>query len=279
VLVAGATGVLGRELVPLLRERGHDVTALGVDVLDRAAVVDAVRIAAPEVVVHQASALRHPQAFAMTARLRTEGTDNLLAAARAAGVRRVVAQSISFATAPEGPPVLDEDARLYLDAPDEGWAATTHAVSALEEMVSGAGGTVLRLGTLHGPGTQYALDGAVGVALARGRYRMPENAAGITSFVHVDDAARATVLAVESDVPGLFNVTDDEPVAAAEWVPGMAELLGGAPPRRIPDDMVGRLLGWFPAYQLTELRGASNERAKQALGWKPRYPDWRAGPR
>ncbi|HEX7306450.1 NAD(P)-dependent oxidoreductase [Lentzea sp.] len=274
VLVAGATGVLGRALLPLLRERGHDVVPLGVDLLDRAAVLDAVRSAAPDVVVHQASALRHPRAFEQTALLRTIGTDTLLAT----GVR-LVAHSIAFATAPAGDAVLDEDAPLYLDAPDAGWATTTAAVATLEAATLAASGTVLRLGVLCGPGTQYAADGAIGAALARGRYRRPEGADGVTSFVHAEDAARATVLAVETAVPGTFNITDDSPAVAAEWLPGLAALLGGPPPRTIPADMAERLLGWFPVHQLTRLRGASNDRARQALGWKPRYPDWRsAGP-
>ncbi|HUQ58562.1 NAD(P)-dependent oxidoreductase [Lentzea sp.] len=275
VLVAGATGVLGRALLPLLRERGHEVVPLGVDLLDRTAVVSAVRSVSPDVVVHQASALRHPRAFEQTARLRAEGTAGLLAA----GVGRLVAHSIAFATAPEGPAVLGEDAPLYLDAPDPGWATTTRAVAALESSVAQAAGTVLRLGTLYGPGTQYAADGAVGSALARGRYRQPAGADGVTSFVHVEDAARATALAIESEVPGTFNITDDSPALGSEWLPGWAGLLGGPVPRTIPADIASRLLGWFPTYQLTRLRGASNERARQALGWKPRFPDWQAGNR
>ncbi|MFD5826168.1 NAD-dependent epimerase/dehydratase family protein [Lentzea sp. NPDC060358] len=271
VLVAGTTGVLGRALLPVLRERGHDVVPLGVDLLDRAAVLAAVRSAAPDVVVHQASALRHPDALTRTARLRAEGTATLLET----GIR-LVAHSIAFATAPAGAAVLDEDAALYLDAPDPGWAATTAAVAALEASTLAASGTVLRLGVLHGPGTQYAADGAIGAALARGRYRQPADAHGVTSFVHVLDAAWATVLAVEAVVPGLFNITDDSPAVGAEWLPGLAALLGGPPPRTIPADMAERLLGWFPTYQLTRLRGASNDRARQALGWKPRFPDWRS---
>lgn len=295
ILVAGATGVLGRALLPLLAGRGHHVTALVrspgsgsgsgsglgdvvvADALDRDGVVAAVRAAAPDVVVHQLSALRSPSAFEETARLRTEGTENLLTAAHAAGVRRFVAQSIAFATAPEGPAVLDEDARLYSDAPDEGWARTVRAVATLEERTLGAGGIVLRCGTLCGPGTQYAPDGAVGGALAKGRFRLPEAATGRTSFVHAADAAHATVLAVESEVTGRFNITGDEPVPAAEWVPALARLLGGPPPRTIPQDLARRLLGWFPAYQLTALRGASNARARQVLGWEPHYARWDTG--
>jgi nucleoside-diphosphate-sugar epimerase len=287
LLVAGATGVLGRALLPLLAERGHDVISLVrsptpghvvvADALDRDGVVAAVRAAAPDVVVHQLSALRSPSAFEKTARLRTEGTENLLTAARAAGVRRFVAQSIAFATAPEGPAVLDEDARLYTDAPDEGWARTVRAVARLEELTLGASGIVLRCGTLYGPGTQYAPDGSVGAALAKGRFRLPEEATGRTSFVHAADAAHATALAVESEVTGRFTITDDEPVTGAEWVPRLAGLLGGPPPRTIPADMARRLLGWFPTYQLTALRGASNERARRVLGWKPLYSQWQAG--
>lgn len=170
--------------------------------------------------------------------------------------------------------MLDENAWLYLDAP-----TTTRAVAALEEKFLRPGGIMLRLGVLYALYALYAPEVAIGAALAKGRYRQPADADGITSFVHVDDAAQATLQAVDSGVPGTFNITDDEPVVGSKWLPGLAALLGGPPPRTIPADMASRLLGWFPAYQLTELCGASTERACQALGWKPRHPDRRAGSR
>ncbi|CAM5533195.1 hypothetical protein SANTM175S_07584 [Streptomyces antimycoticus] len=250
VLVAGATGVIGRALVPLLRARGHHVTALvrepsraagldldGVvvaDALEAEAVRAAVLSARPDVVVHQLTALRGPTAegFEPTARLRTEGTAHLIAAAEAAGAERMVAQSIAFATAPRGGPVLTEDAPLYVDAPDPGWALTTRAIAELERRILAAAhlsGTVLRYGTLYGPGTLYHRAGAIGGAVARGRLPLPEPAAGITSFLHVEDAARAAVCAVEADTDGVFNVADDDPAEAAVWLPRVRPPARSAP--------------------------------------------------
>ncbi len=296
VLVAGATGVIGRALVPLLRAGGHHVTALvrepsraaglavdGVvvaDALEAEAVRAAVLSARPEVVVHQLTALRGPttEGFERTARLRTEGTAHLIAAAEAAGAERMVAQSVAFATAPRGGPVLTEDAPLYVDAPDPGWALTTRAIAELERRVLGAAhlsGTVLRYGTLYGPGTLYHRDGAIGGAVTRGRLPLPESAAGVTSFLHIEDAARAAVCAVEADTDGVFNVADDDPAEAAVWLPEYARLLGAPPPRTLPGQLAERLLGWLTSYQLTAMRGAANDRVRQALNWKPVVSSWR----
>ncbi|MGP4009249.1 NAD-dependent epimerase/dehydratase family protein [Streptomyces sp. 4N124] len=302
VLVAGATGVVGHPLVGALRARGHQVSALvrhesragapdadavvAADALDRQALLSAVSSARPEVVVHQMSALRLLRddpagAFALTARLRTEGTANLVAAARAAGARRLVAQSIAFAAAPAGDPVLDEDAPLYVDAPDPGWAATVRAVAALERLVLGGGpdlaGAVLRYGTLYGAETAYARDGGTGQRVLAGKLPLPEGGSGVTSFLHVEDAVGAAVAAVESDATGVFHVTDDDPASAAQWLPHYARALGGPPPRTVPAAMAPRLLGWFMAHQLTAARGAANDRARAALGWKPLRPSWRDG--
>ncbi|KOG23266.1 NAD-dependent epimerase/dehydratase family protein [Streptomyces viridochromogenes] len=300
VLVAGATGVVGHPLVGALRERGHQVSALVrdesrapdadrivvADALDRETLLSGVRDARPEVVVHQLSALRllredPPEAFARTARLRTEGTANLIEAARAAGARRLVAQSIAFAAVPAGAPVLDEDAPLYVDAPDPGWAATVRAVAALERLVLDTGrdlaGVALRYGTLYGPGTAYARDGGTGQRVLAGKLPLPEGGAGVTSFLHVEDAVGAAVAAVESTSTGAFHVTDDEPARAARWLPHYARTLGAPPPRTIPATLAPRLLGWFMAHQLTAARGAANDRARAALGWKPTHPSWRDG--
>ncbi|MEV1065814.1 NAD(P)-dependent oxidoreductase [Streptomyces sp. NPDC050263] len=299
ILVAGATGVVGRPLVGALRARGHEVSALVreesrapdadrvvvADALDREAVLTAVSAARPEVVVHQLSALRllrddPPQAFAQTARLRTEGTAHLVEAARAAGARRLIAQSIAFAAAPAGPPALDEDAPLYVDAPDPGWAATVRAVAELERLVSTSedlGGLVLRYGTLYGPGTAYARDGGTGQRVLAGKLPLPEGGAGITSFLHVEDAVGAAVAAVESAATGVLHLADDEPAPAAQWLPQYARALGAPPPRTIPAAMAPRLLGWFLAHQLTAARGAAADRARSALGWKPLRPSWRDG--
>jgi nucleoside-diphosphate-sugar epimerase len=298
ILVAGATGVVGHPLVGALRERGHEVSALvrqgardrapdadGVvvaDALDRAALLSAVSAARPEVIVHQMSALRllpndPPAAFAQTARLRTEGTANLIAAAHAAGARRLVAQSIAFAAAPAGEPVLDEDAPLYVDAPDPGWAATVGAVAELERQVLGAGleGVVLRYGTLYGPRTAYARTGGAAQVVLAGQLPLPGGGSGIMSFLHVEDAVGAAVAAVEADATGVFHVTDDDPAPAAQWLPHFARALAAPSPRTVPAALAPRLLGWFMAHQLTSAHGAANDRARARLGWKPARPSWR----
>ncbi|WP_405568211.1 NAD(P)-dependent oxidoreductase [Streptomyces phaeochromogenes] len=302
VLVAGATGVVGHPLVGALRARGHEVSALVrkesrarapeadavlvADALDREGLLAAVSAARPEVVVHQMTALRllpadPVEAFALTARLRTEGTAHLVAAARAAGARRLVAQSVAFAAAPAGDPVLDEDAPLYVDAPDAGWAATVRAVAELERQVLGGApdlaGVVLRYGTLYGPGTAYARIGGTGQRVLTGKFPLPGGGSGITSFVHVVDAVGAAVAAVESEATGVFHVTDDDPAPAAQWLPHFARTLGGPPPRPIPAALAPRLLGWFMTHQLTAARGAANDRARTELGWKPLRPSWRDG--
>ncbi|MEH0433480.1 NAD(P)-dependent oxidoreductase [Streptomyces stelliscabiei] len=301
ILVAGATGVIGHPLVGALRARGHEVSALvrqesrerapeadsvvSADALDREALVSAVSAVRPEVVVHQMTALRllgddPVAAFALTARLRTEGTAHLMEAAEAAGARRLVAQSVAFAAAPAEEPVLDEDAPLYVDAPDPGWAATVRAVAELERLVLNSGplaGAVLRYGTLYGPGTMYARDGGAAQAVRAGQLPLPGNGTGITSFLHVEDAVGATVAAVESEATGVFHVTDDDPAPAAQWLPHWAQALGGPAPRTIPEGLAPRLLGWFLAHQLTAAHGAANDRARTALGWKPLRPSWREG--
>ncbi|MFF7263734.1 NAD-dependent epimerase/dehydratase family protein [Streptomyces sp. NPDC008159] len=298
ILVAGATGVVGHPLVGALRERVHEVSALvrkgardrapdadGVvvaDALDGPALLSAVSAARPEVIVHQMSALRllrddPAAAFAQTARLRTEGTANLIAAARAAGTRRLVAQSIAFAAAPAGEPVLDEDAPLYVDAPDPGWAATVGAVAELERQVLGAGleGVVLRYGTLYGPRTAYARTGGAAQAVLAGQLPLPGGGSGIMSFLHVEDAVGAAVAAVEADATGVFHVTDDDPAPAAQWLPHFARALAAPSPRTVPAALAPRLLGWFMAHQLTSAHGAANDRARARLGWKPARPSWR----
>ncbi|MGW3645919.1 NAD-dependent epimerase/dehydratase family protein [Streptomyces sp. NPDC000878] len=303
ILVAGATGVVGHPLVGALRARGHQVSALVreesrtrapeadsvvvADALDRAALLAAVSDVRPDVVVHQLSALRllrddPPEAFARTARLRTEGTANLVAAARAAGARRLVAQSIAFAAAPTGDAVVDESAPLYVDAPDPGWAATVRAVADLESQVLDSevelNGLVLRYGTLYGPGTAYArTGGGTAQRVLAGKLPLPEGGAGITSFLHVEDAVGAAVAAVESEATGAFHITDDEPAPAAQWLPHFADALGAPAPRTVPVTMAPRLLGWFMAHQLSTAAGASNARARTELGWKPLRPSWRDG--
>ncbi|MFD9737770.1 NAD-dependent epimerase/dehydratase family protein [Umezawaea sp. NPDC059074] len=295
VVVAGATGLIGGALLPLLKARGHHVVALVrdeakavdadevvvADALDPVAVRIALRAARPDVVVHQLTALRQMSADALeaTARLRTEGTANLIVSAREAGAGKLVVQGISFATAPLGAPVLDEDAPLYLDAPDPTWARTVQAVAEMERLVLGTpdiAGTILRYGTLFGAQTQYDPDGPFGARVGRGKMPIPESATGVTSFVHVQDAALAALAAVDSEVTGVFNIADDEPAEGSTWLPEYARMLGAPPPRVLPGDIAEKVLGWFTHHQLTAMRGARTDRARAELGWKPTV-SWRRG--
>lgn len=304
VLIAGATGAIGRPLVPRLQAAGHDVAvivrdagkadalrAAGVeahvaDAFDRDAVIAACVAAAPEVVVHQLTALprrldvrRYRRALAPTNRLRAEATPHLLAGARAAGARRIIVQSISFVTAPEGPTVHDEDARPYTDAP----AAFRDAVSAtlaMERMTLAAGDldpVVLRYGFLYGPGTYYAHDGATAQDIARRRFPIVGGGTGTSSFLHVDDAAGATGAALTGGAPGVYNVTDDDPAPMHEWLPHAAACLGARRPLRVPA-LVGRLAaGPHAVHFATTLRGNRGDRFKDAFGWRPEHPTWRDG--
>jgi nucleoside-diphosphate-sugar epimerase len=305
VFVAGASGALGRQLVPRLVAAGHDVAgttrtaakrdlvrALGaepvlLDALDRAAVDRAVAEARPHAIVHQLTALsgsldmRHlDRDFAMTNRLRTEGTDNLLAAGRAAGVRKFVAQSFAgWPYARSGGPVKSEEDPLD-PAPPEPSRATHAAIRHLEEAVTGADwteGIVLRYGGFYGPGT--SLDsGGEHIELVRSRkFPLVGDGKGVWSFIHVEDAADATVAALARGTRGIYNIVDDEPAPVAEWLPVLAQELGAKPPRRVPR-WLGRLLaGELVAVMMTEVRGASNTKAKSQLGWRPARASWRDG--
>ena len=307
VFVAGATGALGRHLAPRLVAAGHDVVGMTrtpekaaavaemgaspivADALDADAVGAAVGEARPEVIVHQLTALsrsinlRHlDRDFALTNRLRTEGTDHLLAAARAAGTRRFIAQSFAgWPFARTGGPVKGEDAPLDPNPP-AAMRATHAAIRHLEAAVTGADwldGLVLRYGGFYGPGTTISTR-PLGehVALVGDRkFPVVGRGTGLTSLIHIDDAAAATALAVERGAPGLYNVVDDEPAAAAAWVPGLASAVGAKRPWRVPR-WVGRLAaGEAAVVMMTEARGASNAKAKRELGWTPRYPSWREG--
>ncbi len=304
VFVAGASGAIGRQLVPQLVEAGHRVTGmtrtpakaellrgLGAepavcDAFDAAALERAVAAAAPDAVVHELTAIPaaiDPRRFALqfeeNDRLRVEGTRNLVAAALAAGVRRVVAESISFVYAPGGGGLRVEEDPLALAAP-EPWGRTVRAVHALEQAVvstPGLDGTVLRYGTLYGPGTFYARDGSTADAVRRRRLPLVGDGAGVTSFVHVEDAARATVLALEHPATGTFNVVDDEPATAAEWLPAYASALGAKPPRRLPPFAVRLLAGPTGLAMLAGGEGASNAKARRELRFEPRFASWRQG--
>jgi 2-alkyl-3-oxoalkanoate reductase len=297
VFVAGASGAIGTRLVPQLVERGHEVIgtsrsaekaehlrALGaepvaLDLLDRAAVRRTVLEAAPDAIVHQVTALadltfsrNFDRTFAKTNRLRTEGTDALLAAAREARVDRFVAQSFaSFRTAREGGLVKSED-----DALDPAPVASTRESSAamrhLEQVVTDAGGIALRYGIFYGA----ANDGLIEPVRKR-QYPIIGDGGGVAAWIHLDDAAAATVLALEHDGPGIFNIVDDEPAPVREWLPVLAEALGAGPPRRFPRWLARLVAGDVAVVMGTETRGASNAKAKRELGWEPRYPSWREG--
>ncbi|MBV8932866.1 MAG: NAD(P)-dependent oxidoreductase [Kutzneria sp.] len=300
VLLAGATGVIGRELLPLLRSNGHHVTVMVrdtcasppaddvvvADIVDTAAVSSAVCMARPEVIVNQVTSLRPEpgdtrwEVAERNAQVLTEGAANLVAAARAAGVRRIVTQSMARVTAPIGGPLLDEDAPLYLDAPDALWETAVRAVSVAERIVLGQTtieAVVLRYGLLYGANTQYDINGANGLAVRLGRLPLVGPGTGISSFLHVRDAAEAAALAVDATATGVFNVVDDDPVAANVWLPHYAAVMGGPQPKRVPLDLGVRLLGWVSAYQQTRLRGASNRKAREQLGWRPTISSWRGG--
>jgi nucleoside-diphosphate-sugar epimerase len=302
VFLAGGTGVLGQRLVPQLVARGHRVTAtttgaarlellarLGadgvvMDGLDGDSVARAVAGARPDVIVHQMTGisrahagepdLKHFDRWAVpTVRLRTEGTDHLLAAAAASGVSHVVAQGFAnWNGLREGGWVKTEEDPLDLH---EGTAAHTSmlALRHVEEVVLDAGGAVLRYGAFYGPG---AIDDQVELVRLR-QFPLVGRATGYASWVHLDDAASATVLAVEQKVRGVFNIVDDEPAPASEWLPYLARCAGAKRPRRVPTWLARMLAGEVAAVMMTEGRGFANGKAKRELGWELRYPSWRQG--
>lgn len=298
IFIAGATGAIGKRLVPLLVAMEHEVTgttrsadkaallrAAGaepvvVDALDREAVIGAVRDAAPDVVVHQLTALpplpgrNFDAAFALTNRLRTEGLDHLL---EAAGGRRVIAQSYTgWPFARDGGPVKTEEDRLD-PTPRASMRESLAAIRHVEAAVPAAGGLVLRYGALYGPGTGLAASGEIAELVRKRRFPIVGNGTGVWSFTHIDDAATATLAAIERGAPGTYNVVDDEPAAVAEWLPDLASVLGAKPPRRVPT-WLGRLAaGEAVVGAMTDVRGAANAKAKRELGWQPAYPSWRDG--
>ncbi len=305
VFVAGATGAIGRQLVPRLLAAGHEVsamlrsperaamlnelgaTAVIADALIPEQVADAVARTEPEVIVHELTAIpaaldmRHfDRDFALTNRLRTEGTDHLLSAGRAVGVRRFVAQSYAgWPFARTGPAAKPEDAPLD-PVPAAAMRETHEAIRHLESAVAGAGwteGTVLRYGGLYGPGTSLGRDGAQTAMIKRGKFPVVGGGNGVWSFVHVADAAAATVAAVERGEAGIYNIVDDDPAPVAQWLPAAASAVGGRTPMRVPR-WLGRLLaGEATVIMMTEVRGAVNDKAKRELGWRPQYPSWREG--
>ena len=305
VLVAGATGALGQQLVPRLVANRHDVSgitrsaskqdalrALGArpvvaDALDPDQVARAVAEAEPDVIVHELTALtgapnmrRFDREFALTNRLRTEGIDNLLAAGRAVGVKRFVAQSFAgWPFARTGATVKTEDDPLDPN-PAQAMHETLDAIRYLERAVVGAEwteGIALRYGGFYGPGTSLAGDGEFLDMIRRRKLPVVGNGAGVWSFVHIEDAADATLLAVERGRRGVYNVVDDDPAPVSEWLPATAAAIGAKPPRHVPRWLGRALAGEAAAVMMTEVRGASNEKAKRELGWQPAHSSWRVG--
>ncbi len=305
IFLAGATGAIGRRLVPLLIQAGHDVVgttrepqraraleaagarAVILDALDRDAVMAAVAGAEPDVVVHELTALSGPanlrrfdEYFAQTNRLRTRGTDDLIAAAQAAGVPRLVAQSYTgWPNQRSGSLVKTEEDPLD-PSPTAASRQSLAAIEHLESAVTGTpglDGVVLRYGSLYGPGTALGAGGELLEMVRRRRLPIVGGGTGVWSHVHIDDAATATLLAVEGGAPGVYNIVDDEPAPVSEWLPELAAAIGAKPPRRVPAWLVRPLMGEHGVSLMTQVRGSSNAKAKRELGWRLRYPSWREG--
>jgi len=304
VFLAGATGVIGRRLLPLLRAEGHEVIgmtrstgrmeqlraagaeAVVADAFDADALKRVVAEARPDAVIHQLTSIppridprKMARDFATNDRLRTEGTANLLSAAKEAGVTRLLAQSVAFFYAP-GPRGTIHDERDPLLRSEQATGPvkrSAEALVSLERAVFDAGGTALRYGYFYGPGSAICSDGSTGREVVRGRLPIVGSGAGVWSFIHVDDAAAATVAALGVGKPGVFNVVDDEPARAADWIPALAQALGARRPRKVPALLARLLAGSYGVALMTQAQGASNALAKRELGWSPRYASWREG--
>ncbi|HEX3518374.1 MAG TPA: NAD(P)-dependent oxidoreductase [Solirubrobacteraceae bacterium] len=302
VFVAGASGVIGRRLLPQLIAAGHEVTGMTrspakveelraagaqpviADALDAPAVRAVVSAARPDAVIHQLTALPrriNPRTivkdFETNDRLRSEGTRILVDAAQEAGVTRILAQSIAFAYAPRPSSALHvEQDPLYVDSPKQ-FRRSARALAALEQAVEKVGGVTLRYGYFYGPGSSFSADGTVSEDLERRRMPIVGSGAGVWSFVHVDDAAAATVAALITGGPGAYNIVDDDPAPVSEWLPALAEALGAPRPLRVPAWLARPIAGSYGMQLMTSAQGASNALAKQDLGWAPAYPSWREG--
>jgi nucleoside-diphosphate-sugar epimerase len=299
ILVAGATGVIGRQLVPVLAAAGHDVIGLAkrdpggpartgvrmvfADALDGPAVTAAVRQANPDAVVNMLTAIparidprRMAREFALTNRLRTEGTRHLLAAAAATGVRRVIAQGLAYGYDPAGTGPADEDQPLWRHPPAQ-FAPNLRALIELEQRTRDAGGLVLRLGHLYGPGTIYAPDGSFVEQVRAGQVPLVGGGTSVFSFTHTYDAATAVLAALGGDATGVLNIVDDDPAPVATWLPVLAGLLGAPRPRRVPTALARLAVGAWGVAFMTRLRGADNARARRMLNWSPLHRSWRDG--
>ena len=304
IFVAGATGAIGNRLIPILVGAGYQVIgttrtpaktdairaaggeAVLVDALNPVSVLQAIQAARPDVVVHQLTAIpahlnvrKFDRDFSMTNRLRTEGTDNLLTAARANGVRRFIAQSYAgWPYARVGGPVKTEEDPLDPNPP-AGLRRSLEAIRHLESAVPGAGleGLVLRYGGFYGPGTSLGVGGSALDDVRKRRFPVVGRGSGVWSFVHIDDAAKATLQAVERGRPGLYNIVDDDPAPVSEWLPALAAAIGAKTPWRVPT-LIGRLaIGEHGLVLMNDSRGATNQKAKRDLEWKLAWPSWREG--
>lgn len=304
VFLAGATGAIGRQLVPLLLAEGHEVTGMThspqraqalqaagaepvvADALDEAAVQAAVGAAQPDVVIHQLTSLparidprKIERDFVLNDRLRSEGTRHLVAAAQAAGARQVIAQSIAFAYAPGPPGTLhgERDPMLAAEAAPKEFKRSAQALHDLEHAVLGAEGIVLRYGYFYGPGSAISRDGSICAEVARRRLPVVGGGRGVWSFIHIHDAARATIAALSHDGPAVFNVVDDDPAPVAQWIPALARALDAPRPLRVPAFLAQLAAGSYGVAAMTQSQGASNTLAKRELDWQPQYPTWREG--
>jgi nucleoside-diphosphate-sugar epimerase len=299
LFIAGGTGAIGRFLVPLLVNAGHKVVALtrsadriaqlaqmGAlpvvgDVFDEARLARQVAESEAEVVIHQLTALgtRSGDPYAETIRVRIEGTRCLIAAARAAGARRFIAQSISFMSSPHEGGLTDEETPLYLDSPPA-IRALAEAIASLERQTlqaEGMTGTVLRYGWFYGPGTTYDPEGAIPTSIRKGTMPIVGAGAGTYSFINLRDAAAATLKVLGREASGIYNIVDDSPARLSEWLPFAAKLLGAPSPGRMDENLARQKLGDLRAYYMTQQRGASNAKAKREFDWQPAFPSWRAG--
>ena len=296
VLVAGATGVIGRQLVPVLQGAGHTVIGLSrtapagpvghetvaVDALDPTALRLAVKAAEPDAVVHLLTAIpkelnprRIAADFALTNRLRTEATRSLIEAATEVGAKRFIAQGLAFAYRP-GDGLADEDTPLWTDGPAS-YRPLIEALIELERLTAEVDGTVLRFGQLYGPGTVFAPDGSFTAAIRAGKMPLIGRGTSVFSFLHTRDAATAITAALDKPVSGAFNVVDDTPVPFAEWLPEVVKQLVAPRPKKVPAWLVRPVVGSYGVAFMTRLRGVSNVRARLELDWRPGYPSWRQG--
>jgi len=302
VFVAGATGVIGRRLVPMLIGEGHAVTAMTrtpgktgelaaqgaepvvVDALDSAAVTAALTAARPDAVIHQMTALparidprRIERDFVLNDRLRSEGTRILVDAARSAGAGLILAQSIAFAYAPGPPGTVHAEGDPIETGAGTAFERSAAALLDLERTVLGADGTVLRYGYLYGAGTAISSSGSMGQDVRRRRMPLVGRGTGVWSFIHVQDAARATAMALSGGHRGTYNVVDDEPAPVSSWLPALAKAIGAPKPRRVPTLIARLAAGEYGVATMTRIQGASNALARRTLGWEPEHPSWRRG--